>query len=120
MTRKEYEFCVEQRQLGMTYEWIAERIGFSAKTVRKMIKNGYSFDSFGGISSMYPGLEAWRKREGYTVSRMCKEAGIPYTIVTKLHGKDDPEKLYLREIRKILAFTGCTFEEIFGQEDNAP
>ena len=120
MTRKEYEFCIEQRKRGKTYEWIAERLGCSVKTVYKMVKSGYSFDRFGGISSVHPGLEAWRKREGYTVSRICKAAGIPYAIVPKLNGSEDPERLYLREIRKILAFTGCTFEEIFGQEGNAP
>ena len=116
MTIDEYNFCIEQRKLGRTYEWIAKRLGYSIVTVHTAIKNGYHLDRVNGRCSVYPGLEAWRMQNGYTVARMCVEAGVPYSTIRKLNGARNPEGLCLRDIRDILRFTGRTFEEIFGQE----
>lgn len=65
------------------------------------------------IICIYPGLKLWMWDNDWNACRLAQEAGVPEsTLSQNLKGNTDM-KMYT--IRRILAVTGLTFEQAFGE-----
>lgn len=115
MTREDKIRAFVMRLDGMTYEEIGNMFGVTGDNVRKSLAE-YARQRKGGFACIFPGIEKWMKEHKYTVSRLGRELNIAPSrtwLANKLNGRT---KFSMPEIKKILAFTGMTFEEAFGEE----
>lgn len=110
--RKEARRLWEQ---GYTYEEIAERFDCTEATVYHALKRKAKRRE---CKCVYPGLEAWRQKKGLTLTGMCVQADLDPELMKKLSGRLDPNRLYVSHIKSLLALTGLTFEEAFGNVED--
>lgn len=109
------------REQGMTYQQIADHFGISyqavAQTLAKYNPNKFCFVRPSGC--VYTGLRNWMNKNKVGISEFVRRCGVENCYCNKnrmvgyLSGKTDPPK---RTIDKILAVTGLTYEEAFGEE----
>lgn len=108
------------REQGMTYQQIADRLGISYQAVAQALGeyNPNHFHYVPETSCIYPNLRKWMNdnKVGKTeLTRRCGYANSPSNkgrIFRYLQGKVDPPK---RFIDRILAATGLTYEQAFGE-----
>ena len=67
----------------------------------------------------YTGLSKWMNESNYSVAKLARESGCTdnhsyVTITSYLQGSP---RMDIDSIRKILRFTGMTFEEAFGETE---
>ena len=68
---------------------------------------------FQEIICIYPGLKLWMWDNDWNTCRLSQEAGVPdNTLSQNLRGNTD---MKMCTIRRILAVTGLTFEQAFGE-----
>ena len=97
--------------MGWSKDAIAHRLGCTTQCIRLTLRRKPIRTE---LRCIYPALEAWRQKEGLTLSRMCLRAGLDASIAHKLSGQKNPERLSLEHIICLLNMTGMTFEEVFG------
>lgn len=108
------------REQGMTYQQIADRLGISYQAVAQALAthNTKHFHYISESCCIYPNLRKWLNENQVSKSelaRRCGYAGSPGNtnrVFSYLQGKIDPPK---RVIDKILAATGLTYEQAFGE-----
>lgn len=103
------------RARGYSYEEIAERFDCTEMTVYNALNRKAKKRE---CKCVYPGLEAWRQKAGLTLTGMCIQANLDPELMKKLSGRLDPNRLYVSHIKSLLALTGLTFEEAFGNVED--
>lgn len=108
------EMC-EMAEKGMTYQEIGEHYGLTRERVRQIISGAYPVSGRPIKNCVFPGLYCWMVNNWESMRRMSDSIGKTnyQTFVQKMQGKT---KFTLPEIKAILAYTGLTFDEAFGQE----
>lgn len=100
---------------GMSYQEIGEHYGLTRERVRQILSGAYPVSGRPIKNCIFPGLLCWMINNWENMKSMCSNIGLMsyQALVNKMRGKTE---FTLSEIRAILAYTGLTFEEAFGQE----
>ena len=113
------EIC-EMRLEGKTYAEIGRHFGVSRQAVQQLLsENGVCAVKYGRPikKCVFPGITNFLREQRLSVRQFSKKIvcinSDTMTIYKKLWGV---HKFTLPEIKAILAFTGMTFEEAFGEE----
>ena len=104
---------------GETYRAIADRFGVSRQYVYQLFGQKYKSEPYRNVNVPYTGLSKWMNESNYSVAKLARESGCTdnhsyVTITSYLQGSP---RMYIDSIRKILRFTGMTFEEAFGEAE---
>lgn len=119
MTREEKIKAFEMSLDGATFQEIADTFGVS----RQCIEQGLSRKQWRApkqFKCVFPALESWLHEQRLSVHRfngaanVCKHSN---SLRLKLAGRFE---FTMPEIKTILSYTGMTFEEAFGQVEEAP
>lgn len=117
MTKQEVVTMFAMRLDGYTLQEIGEHFGVTRERIRQILESSVKSPKANGCKCIYPGLRTWFITSGTSAYRMHKEVGIGKGV-TPLYNRLSGEKQFtLQEIKKLLAYTGLTFEEAFGEED---
>lgn len=124
MSQKVREVCdkyckmFEMRVNGATYQEIADYFHVTKQyvhsTLSQFVGEGYTV---GTVKCVYPGLKRWMLTTGTSAKEINKKLQMcshPSMFYNRIRGKT---QFTIQEVKKILAFTGLTFEEAFGEED---
>lgn len=118
MTREEkikaYVMCLD----GATLQEAADEFGVTREYIRQILSPNKRKPK--EYYCIYTGLRNWLIEHKYSCPRFIDECGLPLTgntFLTKIKGKSE---FTIVEIKKILSYTGMTFEEAFGQVEDAP
>lgn len=100
---------------GETYQAIADRFGISRQYAYYLLSQKKLYRN---VNVQYTGLKSWMKKFNYSVAKLARESGCTenhnyVTVISYLQGSPHMD---IDSIRKILQFTGLTFEEAFGEE----
>ena len=116
MTKEQLTKAFELRVDGLTYDEIAEHMGVSRQAVHEALHramdNGRVY-----AKCVYPGLRRWMI--DHNISRrqlaLALRPGVkPGWLYYKLEGRF---RLSMGDVKAILKYTGMTFEEAFGEEE---
>ena len=104
---------------GKSYQAIADRFGVSRQYVYQLIGQQCKSEPYRNVNVPYTGLRKWMNESNYSVAKLAKESGCTddhsyVTINSYLQGSP---RMDIDSIRKILRFTGLTFEEAFGETE---
>ena len=107
------EMC-EMAEEGMSFQEIGDRYGITRERVRQFISEAYPVQGRPIKNCIFPGLLCWMVNNWESMKLMCQNLGIMsyQALVNKMRGKTD---FTLSEIKAILAYTGLTFDEAFGE-----
>ena len=100
---------------GYTYRELGERYGVSHENIRQVLDSGAKGRKVGLATCIYPKLTQWVIDSGDSFNHINKVAGVcsaSHVFYKKLNGES---KLTISDIKKILDYTGMTFEEAFGE-----
>ncbi len=104
---------------GETYRAIGDKFGVSGQYVHQLLGQKYKPEPYRNVNVQYTGLRDWMNECNYSVAKLARESGCTdhhsyFTITSYLQGSPHMD---IDSIRKILRFTGLTFEEAFGIEE---
>nr|DAQ30173.1 MAG TPA: Helix-turn-helix XRE-family like protein [Caudoviricetes sp.] len=104
---------------GKSYQAIADRFGVSRQYVYQLFGQKYKSEPYRNVNVRYTGLRKWMNESNYSVAKLARESGCTdnhsyATITSYLQGSPF---MSIDFIRKILGFTGLTFEEAFGEAE---
>lgn len=104
---------------GKSYQDIADRFGVSRQYVYRLIGQQCKSEPYRNVNVRYTGLRKWMNESNYSVANLARESGCTdnhsyVTITSYLQGSP---RMDIDSIRKILRFTGMTFEEAFGEAE---
>ena len=103
---------------GKSYQAIADRFGVSRQYVHQLFGQKYKSEPYRNVNVQYTGLRKWMNESNYSVAKLARESGCTDhsygTITSYLQGSP---RMDIDSIRKILRFTGLTFEEAFGETE---
>ena len=104
---------------GKSYQVIADRFGVSRQYVHQLFGQKYKSEPYRNVNVQYTGLRKWMNELNYSVAKLARESGCTdnhsyVTITSYLQGSP---RMDIDSIREILRFTGLTFEEAFGVEE---
>ena len=109
---------------GKSYQAISDRFGVSRQYVYRLIGQQCKSEPYRNVNVPYTGLKKWMNESNYSVAKLARESGCTnnhsyVTITSYLQGSP---RMDIDSIRKILRFTGLTFEEAFGEteQENVP
>lgn len=102
-----------------SYQAIADRFGVSRQYVYQLFGQKYKSEPYRNVNVRYTGLRQWMNESNCSVAKLARESGCTdnhnyVTITSYLQGSP---RMDIDSIRKILRFTGLTFEEAFGVEE---
>lgn len=114
MTKEEKLKAYEMWLDGKTFTEIGNKFGVTGEAVRVALTiNERRKKDFVCI---YPGLKKWIIEHNYSVSRFVRELDPSRTQTWIMHKFRSKTDFDVHEVKKVLAFTGLTFEEAFGEE----
>lgn len=104
---------------GKSYQAIADRFGVSRQYAYRLIGQQCKSEPYRNVNVPYTRLKKWMNESNYSVAKLARESGCTdnhsyVTITSYLQGSP---RMDIDSIRKILRFTGLTFEEAFGVEE---
>lgn len=104
---------------GKSYQAIADRFGVSRQYVYQLIGQQCKSEPYRNVNVPYTGLKKWMNESRYSIAELARESGCTdnhryVTITSYLQGSP---RMDIDSIRKILRFTGLTFEEAFGETE---
>lgn len=104
---------IEMRNEGKSLGEIGQHFGVSRQRVFQIIGSSGNHPGRPIQKCVFPGILKWLTEHRVSVKKMCKNLnGMSYSSLhLKLSGK---HIFTLPEINAILAYTGLTFEEAFG------
>lgn len=108
------EMCA-MAEKGMSYKEIGEHCGLTRERVRQILTESHPMHGRPIKNCIFPGLLCWMVNNWENMKMMCSNTGVMsyQALVNKMRGKTE---FTLPEIKAILAYTGLTFDEAFGQE----
>ncbi len=104
---------------GKSYQAIADRFGVSRQYVYQLFGQKYKSEPYRNVNVQYTGLRKWMNESNYSVAKLARESGCTdnhsyVTITSYLQGSP---RMDIDSIRKILRFTGLSFDEAFGEAE---
>lgn len=112
----------KDRELGMTFQQIADKYGVSRQTVAEATcRQGYQFRHFTKERCVYPFLRRWLNENKVSVSEFTRRMGLAGSSNSRniysnyFKGKQYPSKQVIDGILKV---TGLTYEKLFYREDD--
>ena len=104
---------------GKSYQAISDRFGVSRQYVYRLIGQQCKSEPYRNVNVPYTGLKKWMNESNYSVAKLARESGCTnnhsyVTIISYLQGSP---RMDIDSIRKIIRFTGLTFEEAFGETE---
>ena len=104
---------------GKSYQAIADRFGVSRQYVYRLIGQQCKSEPYRNVNVPYTGLKKWMNESRYSIAELARESGCTdnhsyVTITSYLQGSP---RMDIDSIRKVLRFTGLTFEEAFGEAE---
>jgi hypothetical protein len=115
MNREDVINMFQMRVDGCSMEEIAKRFGVTRERVRQIFEAALKDNGRPMARCIYKGLRNWMLTTGNTAYKLCKDVGVwknTTTLYNRMLGKKQFE---IEEIKSILAYTGMTFEEAFGE-----
>lgn len=121
--KKQILKIVQMRLDGYTMQQIADEYGVTKQCIQQKISVlTRDYTSKQGCvrkidkKIIYPNLAKWIFDNGYSVSSFAKYLGMsdPNNLLIKLHGE---RKINMAEIKRMLQFTGQTFEYLFAEKE---
>lgn len=108
------EMCA-MAEKGMSYKEIGEHCGLTRERVRQILTESHPMQGRPIKNCIFPGLLCWMVNNWENMKMMCSNTGVMsyQALVNKMRGKTE---FTLPEIKAILAYTGLTFDEAFGEE----
>lgn len=99
---------------GISHAEIAKEFGLSRQRVHQIVGNNTILPGRPIRKCAFPGLVKWMFEHGISTKQLTVVLNINYyTLGYKLRGV---HHFTMPEIKAILAYTGLTFEEAFGEE----
>lgn len=115
MTREDTITMFKMRIDGYSMEEIGKHFGVCRERVRQILDAVVKSDCRGMAKCIYKGLREWMLTTGTSGYKIRRDIG-KWNSVTLLYKRLAGEKQFdLAEIKAILAYTGLTFEEAFGE-----
>ena len=115
MTREEVITMFQMRVDGFSLEEIGKRYGVTRERVRQILESAMKSNCRGNAKCIYKGLKNWMLTTGTSGYKMLKDLKFGYGT-SSLYARLSGQKTFgLIEIKAILAYTGLTFEEAFGE-----
>ena len=112
----------KDRELGMTYQQIADKHGVSRQTVAEACgRQGYQFRHFTKERCVYPFLRQWLNENKVSTAEFIRRMGCCWSgsmcllYSNYFKGKTYPSK---QVIDRMLKVTGLTYEQLFYREDD--
>lgn len=114
MNNKEKIDMFAMRLNGATYAEISERYGISRQRVEQILHNpGENGRGPRRRNRKYPNLDKWIRENNNKATDLADKLGINInTLNGWLKGYREPK---VSSIKKVLSFTGMTFEEAFAE-----
>ncbi len=100
---------------GISHAEIAKEFGLSRQRVHQIVGNNAFLPGRPIRKCAFPGLAKWMFEHGISTKQLAEVLNCMnyYTLGYKLRGI---YQFTMPEIKAILAYTGLTFEEAFGEE----
>ena len=118
MTNQEIIGMFSMRLNGYSLREIGDHYGVTHERIRQILESSVKAPKIDrGCKCIYPGLKTWFITSGTSAHRMHKEVGIGKGVTPLYNRLSGEQQFTLQEIKRILAYTGLTFEEAFGEED---
>ena len=104
---------------GKSYQAIADRFGVSRQYVYRLIGQQCKSEPYRNVNVPYTGLKKWMNESNYSVAKLARESGCTdnHSYVTITSYMQGSPRMDIDSIRKILRFTGLTFEGAFGETE---
>lgn len=122
MTYENKQKIVQMRVMGYTQQEIADELGTTKQNI-SLFLNGLASErkrGFKPFECVYPGLKAWMFKRRCSLPKLIKDIKI-WNSYPPLHDRMSGKREFkISEVKAILAYTGLTFEEAFGQAEDAP
>lgn len=117
LTREQKIEIFVMRTDGYTMQEIADKFGMTKENVRLVINGLLDRKPVNtGNGRMYPAIRRALRRKGMSVYELSRSTGICVaTLYRAVRPNENPNK---KTIDAILAATGLTYEEAFGEEAN--
>lgn len=116
-TKENVMMMFEMRLEGKSLAEIGQRFGITRERVRQLLDCccKYGFKSL--KNCVFPGIANWLREQSLTIKEFGNELNMyGRTSQTLYHRLCGDTKFTLPETKAILAYTGMTFEEAFGEE----
>ena len=114
MTKNEIIEAFAMRLEGYSYREIADKYGVSSERIRQIVGYGAKGRKVGNAKCIYPNLTKWVIENGDSFNHINKETGICSSSTGFYQKLKGTSRLTICDIKKILEYTGMTFEEAFG------
>lgn len=116
MTRDDIIVMFQMRVNGKTLEEIGKEFGVTRERVRQLLDAHARGISRGHnrCKTVFPGLRDWMFDNCCSGYKMRHETNLGITLPSFYSKMQGERPFKIDEIRKILAYTGLTFEEAFG------
>ena len=117
MTKCEKDKINLMREQGKSYQYIADTFGVSRQRIHQILNYPYNRKNKTATLCIYKGLSEVIYDRKISVSKLCEATGINTDRVTLGHKLKGESDFKISEIKKILKFTGMTFEECFAEKE---
>lgn len=115
LTHADKQEIVTMRVNGFTLQEIADKFGVSRQNI-SLFLNGLSRNRKRSCRKcIFPGLKAWMNQNNVSVTQFYESVGCWGSYPTLFHRLAGKYEFTLSEIKAVLAHTGMTFEEAFGE-----
>lgn len=117
MTKEDKIKAFEMRLNGMTFQEIGDHFGVTRQYIESCFKPERKRKPINkNFKCIYPGLKKWMVENNVSIMKMHDDLH-PYSNHLTLYRNMKTEGLLtIDKIKKILSYTGLTFEEAFGEE----
>jgi len=116
-TKEDLMMMFEMRLDGKSLAEIGRQFGITKERVWQLLNGCSQYGVKSLKKCVFPGIATWLREHRMTIKQFRKDltcfSNSSNTIYSKLCGD---KKFTLPEIKAILAYTGMTFDEAFGEE----
>ena len=117
MTKRDKDKINFMREQGKSYQYIADKFGVSRQRIHQILNCPYNRKNKTATLCIYKGLSEVIYNRKISVSKLSEATGINTDRVTLGHKLKGESDFKISEIKKILKFTGMTFEECFAEKE---
>ena len=117
MTKEDKIKAFEMRMDGMTFQEIGDHFGVTQQCIEACFKPERKRKPINrNFKCIYPGLKKWMLENRVSIMKMHDDLHLYDSPLSMYRNMKTEGMLTIDRIKKILAFTGLTFEEAFGEE----
>lgn len=119
MTKEDVIVMFTMRVNGSTFDEIGKEFGVTRERIRQILEANTKDPAMKGMKKsagckcIYPALADWMVANCCPAYKLRKESGVCKSMTTLYYKLQGRNPFNLDEIKKLLAYTGMTFEEAF-------